>query len=84
MVIRNYLSVVPDLAEPIDESITIDCDQCAAQYTDACDDCLVSYVISREPGRPVEFEGEEANAVRLLAEAGLVPGSRFRRHQPVA
>jgi len=84
MVIRSHLTVVPDLPAAADEPLTIDCDECAAQHTDACADCVVSFIVGREPGKPIEFERGEANAMRLLADAGLVPGSRFRRQQPVA
>jgi len=84
MVIRKHLAVVPDLPTQDNEPLTIDCNECVAQHTEACADCVVSFIVGREPGKPVEFEQGEANAVRLLANAGLVPGSRFVRQQPVA
>ena len=84
MVIRSHLTVVPDLSPASDESLTIDCDECVAQHTETCADCVVSFIVGREPGMPVEFESGEASAVQLLADAGLVPGSRFQRQQPVA
>ncbi len=67
------------VAEPVDNlALTIDCEACVAQFTDACDDCVVSYLIEREPGTPVVFDDDERHAIELLADAGLVPPSRFR------
>jgi len=58
-------------------TIAISCDECALQDTDACDDCLVSFVLSREPDDAVVIDADEARAVRMLASAGLVPTLRF-------
>jgi hypothetical protein len=57
-------------------SLTIDCDTCVMQDTDACEDCVVSFVVNREPGTALVIDVEEARAVRLFAGAGLVPGLR--------
>jgi hypothetical protein len=56
--------------------LTIDCDTCVMQDTDACEDCVVSFVVNREPGTALVIDVEEARAVRLFAGAGLVPGLR--------
>ena len=61
--------------------LTIDCDACAMQGTDACDDCVVSFVVRRDPQDALVIDVQEARAVRLLAGAGLVPRLR---HIPVA
>lgn len=66
--------VTPAPHEPV---LTIDCAVCEVRDTDACDDCLVSYLVGHEAGTPVELDADEKRAVDLLAEAGLVPGSRF-------
>jgi len=58
--------------------LTIDCACCAARETSTCDDCLVTYLVGAEAGAPVEFDEQEAHAVGLLADAGLVPASQFR------
>lgn len=50
----------------------IDCDDCAMQGTDQCDDCVVSFILERDGGAVV-VDGEEARAIRDLGEAGLVP-----------
>jgi len=56
--------------------LTIDCDSCALQRTDACDDCVVSFLLGREPDDAVVIDADEERAVRLLAGAGLVPRLR--------
>ncbi len=58
-------------------TITIDCDQCTLQHTSACDDCLVSFLLERDPADAVVIDAAEARAVRLLERAGLVPNLRF-------
>jgi hypothetical protein len=59
------------------ETITIDCDECKFQHTSACEGCLVSFLLEREPGDAVVIDAAEARAVRLLERAGLVPNLRF-------
>jgi hypothetical protein len=58
-------------------TITVDCDECTLQHTSACEDCLVSFLLDREPGDAVVIDAAEARAVRLLERAGLVPNLRF-------
>ncbi len=54
----------------------ISCDDCVMQHTSACDDCVVTFICNREPDEAVVIDATEARAVRLLAEAGLVPKLR--------
>jgi hypothetical protein len=54
----------------------IDCGECVMQHTDVCDDCVVSFVINREPGDAVVIDVAEERAVRALQRAGLVPDLR--------
>ncbi len=54
----------------------IDCDECVMQRTDACDDCVVTFISGREPGDAIVIDVEEERAVRMLARAGLVPALR--------
>lgn len=54
----------------------IDCNQCAMQHTPACHDCVVTYLLTELAG-PLEVDREQAAALELLAEAGLVPGLRL-------
>lgn len=61
------------------EPLCIDCDSCVMQHTDACTDCVVTFICSREPDEAVVIDVDEARALRLLGEAGLVPHLRHRR-----
>jgi hypothetical protein len=58
-------------------TIAISCDECRLQHTDACDDCLVSFVLRREPDDALVIDADEAREVRRLADTGLVPALRF-------
>ena len=49
------------------------------QETEACGDCVVSYICSREPDDAVVIDVAEARALRLLSGAGLVPELRHVR-----
>jgi hypothetical protein len=60
-------------------SISISCDDCELQGSSACDDCLVTFVLSREPHDAVVIDAEEARALRLVSSAGLVPGLRHSK-----
>lgn len=57
--------------------LTIDCDRCALRDTDACDDCVVTFLLGREPDDAVVIDAAEARAIRMLEHAGLVPELRF-------
>ena len=57
-------------------AFTIDCDDCEHRRTAVCDDCVVSFIVDRRPGDAVVVDAAEARAVRLLEQAGLVPGVR--------
>ena len=69
----------PHIPRAEGESLTIDCDECAMQHTDACGDCVVTFICSREPGEAVVVDVAEERAIRLLSGAGLLPGLRHRR-----
>ena len=57
----------------------IDCEECRMQHTPACEDCVVSFLVGRQPGDALVIDAEEERAVRLLAQAGLVPRLRHAR-----
>jgi hypothetical protein len=61
--------------------LEIDCDVCVARDTDACQDCLVTYLLDRPPGAVV-FDVEEERALRVLQDGGLAPALRFRAPPP--
>jgi hypothetical protein len=56
--------------------ITISCDSCAMQHTTACDDCVVTFLCQHD--QAVVFDMAEQRAMRLLADAGLVPTLKHR------
>ena len=58
--------------------LTIDCDCCALRNTDACDDCVVSFLLEREPDDAVVIDADEARAMRMLERAGLVPDAALQ------
>lgn len=62
---------------PTTPPLTIDCDECSLRGTDACSDCLVTFLLEREPDDAVVIDADEARAVRMLERAGLVPSLRF-------
>jgi hypothetical protein len=57
--------------------LTIDCERCTLQGTDACDDCVVTFLLGREPDDAVVIDADEARAMRMLERAGLLPSLRF-------
>ncbi|MFM8529809.1 MAG: hypothetical protein ACKOD2_09070 [Ilumatobacteraceae bacterium] len=62
-----------------DSPLLIDCGTCVARETDACGDCLVTFLCDVEPrAEAVVFDLDEIRAVRLLAKAGMVPTLRHR------
>ena len=84
MGIHTHLRLVSEEQDPycglsagINEGLLIDCDMCAMQHTETCDDCVVSYLVGHTQGTPVVLDFEERRAVELLNDAGLVPSSRF-------
>lgn len=56
----------------------IDCGECVMAGSDVCGDCVVSYVVGREPGEALVVDAQEERALRLLGSSGLVPGLRHR------
>ena len=55
----------------------IDCGECVMQDTEVCADCVVTFVVNREPGEPVVIDVAEERAMRMLGGAGLVPRLRL-------
>ncbi len=62
-----------------DEPLIIDCDQCVMQHTQACDDCVVTFLCTDQPDEAVVVDVGEVRVLRLLAESGLAPPLRLRR-----
>lgn len=61
------------------EPLTIDCATCAMQHTAACDDCVVTFICSRQPDEAVVIPVEELRSLRMLGDVGLVPHLRHHR-----
>ncbi len=66
---------------PVPDPLIIDCDECVMQHTATCDDCVVTYLCGRDDHDAVVIDLADLRAVRLLADAGLVPELRHRRAQ---
>ena len=60
------------------QPLIISCDTCVMQKTPACDDCLMSFLCGDSHETAVVFDLAEQRAVRLLANAGMVPTLRHR------
>jgi hypothetical protein len=60
-------------------SLCISCEDCVMQHTDACQDCVVTFLCDRDPGEAVVIDADEARAVRLLSRQGLSPPLLHRR-----
>ena len=59
----------------------IDCETCTVRDVE-CDDCVVTFLLQSPPviagtTLPVRLEDEEAGALRVLADHGLVPPLRL-------
>lgn len=61
-----------------DGSLYISCDTCVMEGSDACADCVVTFLCEREPGDAVIIDVVEERALRLLAQGGLAPALRHR------
>jgi len=57
---------------------SIDCDECVMADTHACDDCVVTFIVRREPGDALVIDAAEERALRALGDGGLVPRLRHR------
>ncbi|HWC35703.1 MAG TPA: hypothetical protein VG650_12870 [Mycobacteriales bacterium] len=55
--------------------VIIDCERCEMRDV-ACDDCVVSFLLAAPPVG--ELADEEAGALAVLADGGLVPPLRMR------
>ena len=61
---------------------TIDCDDCTMAGTTACDDCVVSFILRREPGEALVIDAEEERALRTLQGGVGFLGSRAASPSP--
>jgi hypothetical protein len=56
--------------------VHIDCNDCVMKATDACGDCIVTFLLDRPEGAVI-FDVAEERALRVLSDSGLAPKSRF-------
>ena len=61
------------------DPLVIDCATCVGPSVGACADCVVTFLCERDPDDAVVIDVAEARALRLLADADLVP--RLRHHR---
>ena len=61
-----------------DSVLSISCDSCAMRASHWCADCVVTFLCERPADDAVVLDLDEQRAVRLLAQAGLVPVLRHR------
>jgi len=59
-----------------DDVLVIDCAECVLEGTDACEDCVVTWLVRREPRDAVVIDVAEVRALRALEHGGLVPTLR--------
>jgi hypothetical protein len=62
-------------------TITISCDDCIMQGTDACHECVVTFICDRDPDDAIIIDAGEERALRLLGRSGLTPPLRHHRSQ---
>ena len=60
------------------ESLLIDCHQCVLEDTDACADCVVTFICRTEATSTVVVDLAEVRAIKMLDAAGLVPPLRHQ------
>jgi hypothetical protein len=58
--------------------LRIDCAECALEGSEACADCVVTWLVVRDPGGAVVIDVAEVRALRSLEAGGLVPRLRHR------
>jgi Zn-finger protein len=63
-------------SDTVGSDTVISCDDCVMAHTDACHDCVVTFICGREPDEAVVIDVAEARAMRMLGDAGLVPPLR--------
>jgi hypothetical protein len=71
------MAISRDMCTEPEGGLTIDCDRCTLHGTNACDDCVVTFLLGRDPDDAVVIDADEARAMRMLERAGLVPSLRF-------
>jgi hypothetical protein len=58
--------------------LRIDCDDCSMEGTAACEDCIVTFLCTRDARGAVVINVADVRALRLLQQGGLAPALRHR------
>ncbi len=58
------------------KSYMIDCGTCQADR-EVCGDCLMAFIADPGFGQPVRFSQEESDALKVMADVGLIPQLRL-------
>ncbi len=58
------------------KSYVIDCGSCQADPA-VCGDCLMAFIADPQFGQPVRFSQQESEALKVMAEVGLIPQLRL-------
>ena len=61
-----------------DATLSISCDSCVMRASHWCADCVVTFMCERTEHEAVVLDLAEQRAVRLLADAGMIPVLRHR------
>lgn len=61
------------------KAIRISCDDCRLRGSDACAECVVTYLLDHGPDESIVIGPGELRAMRLLQDVGLVPALRHER-----
>jgi hypothetical protein len=61
-----------------DDVLRISCSECVARHTDACADCVVTFLCEREADDAIVIDVAEVRALQLLERGGLAPALRHR------
>ena len=56
-----------------DMEFVIDCRTCVRRHTASCDECVVTFIASRQPDEAIVVNAAEFAALRRLEAAGLIP-----------
>jgi hypothetical protein len=61
------------------DHFVIDCNECTMQHTPMCDDCMVTFLCSKDGQDAVVVDATEILAMKRMARVGLVPKLRHER-----
>lgn len=77
---RHERLVNEHLGAETDRRLSISCDECSLEGTEACKGCVVSFLLGPDDREEaVIVDVMEARAIRMLHQHGLLPELRFQR-----